>query len=96
MSANIERAKARAQIDGLIARYGREIRLCEILDKLPKPEGFICPACRGTGLVTIVKPAEWPNEYAAPTRSDVVCVTCRGEGYTPREIKPRMVQEGWQ
>lgn len=52
-------------------------------------KSYMCPKCKGEGMI---------HSYSCDGRDDrhYKCDLCGGAGYTDREYKPRMVQNGWE
>ena len=80
-------------VDELIARYGSDITLGELFLHLTQDRGYRCPKCGGKGFVTIeaVDFYGYDIEYR-----DKECDLCKGTGFTDKQMKPKMVQDGWE
>ena len=85
----------------LVTTYGPDITLGELLKQIQGRKVHKCPKCNGTGEIT-----EEYNGYPSglpdsgwvyePAYRTVTCDLCKGEGYTGKLMKPRMIQDGWE
>lgn len=89
------------EVVALCEQYGENTTLGEILRNVQGRKKYICPKCKGTGIIT-VEYNGYPNGlpdsgwvYEAAYRKEE-CDLCKGEGYTGKLMKPHMVQEGWE
>lgn len=88
-------------IENLIRVYGGEKTLNQILEQELNKTPYKCPKCHGTGKVEIrynaypsgMPDSGWVEDWKY---KDVECDLCNGKGYTTREYKPKMVQQGWE
>lgn len=88
-------------VQGLIAQYGANTTLEELLKKVQGDKIYKCPCCNGLGYTTKEYngyPSGLPDSgwVYEPAYKNVTCELCNGEGYTEREYKPKMVQQGWE
>ncbi|WP_291567068.1 MULTISPECIES: hypothetical protein [unclassified Clostridium] len=88
-------------IKNLIKQYEGETTLNDLLKKIQKNKIHKCPKCKGEG-ENIVKynaypkglpDSRWVEDWKY---KNVECDLCNGEGYTEKEYKPRMIQQGWE
>lgn len=89
------------EVMALVTAYGPDITLGELLEHIQGRKVHRCPKCDGTGEIT-----EKYNGYPSglpdsgwvyePAYRTVMCDLCKGEGYTDKLMKPRMVQDGWE
>lgn len=76
-----------------------EVELQESMARLGKP--FKCAKCHGKGTVSVkynayptgLPDSGWVDDWQY---KDVQCDLCKGVGWTEKEYKPKMVQEGWE
>ena len=85
----------------LVDAYGPDLTLGEMLKKIQGNKIHKCPKCNGQGFIRVeyngyprgLPDSGWVYEAAY---KNVECDLCKGEGYTDREYKPKMVQAGWE
>ena len=88
-------------VKNLVDKYGADVTLGQLLVKIQGKKIYECPKCRGKGYVTVEYngyPTGLPDSgfvYSAAYK-DVECDLCNGEGYTDHEMKPKMIQDGWE
>jgi DnaJ-class molecular chaperone len=89
------------EIISLCNQYGENTTLKDILLSVQGNNKYLCPKCNGTGSVTIEYngyPSGLPDSgfvYEATYRKEE-CDLCKGQGYTSKQMKPHMVQDGWE
>lgn len=81
----------------LSERYGNNTTLAELARKIQGKKIHKCPKCGGSGTITKeVNVAEYWECCERLVYRTFECDLCKGEGYTEKEYKPRMVQDGWE
>jgi DnaJ-class molecular chaperone len=81
-------------LEQLLIQHG-DLSLTQIINKMKGNNQFKCPKCNGKGTVKIcVRRGEWG--YSDDVIEDKDCDLCKGVGYTYKEYKPKMVQDGWE
>lgn len=88
-------------IEFLIGVYGGEKTLNQILEKELSKTPYKCPKCNGSGTNSVrynaypsgLPDSGWVEDWKY---KNVICDLCNGEGYTSKEYKPRMIQQGWE
>jgi predicted methyltransferase len=85
----------------LINEYGEDLTLAELLKIVQGNNKFQCPKCEGKGYnITTYNayPEGLPDSgwVYNEGRKEVTCDVCNGIGYTKKQLKPKMVQVGWQ
>lgn len=85
----------------LIDTYSSNATLKEILSRVQGERVHKCPKCQGRGYLTErynAYPSGLPDsDWGQDWRSrNIDCDLCEGEGYTEREYKPKMIQDGWE
>lgn len=89
------------EIISLCNQYGENTTLKDILLSIQGDNKYLCPKCNGMGTLTIEYngyPSGLPDSgfvYEAAYRKEE-CDLCKGQGYTNRQMKPHMVQDGWE
>lgn len=84
-------------VKALIADYGENATLKDVLKNVQGNRKYQCPKCSGSGKITIRRNvAEYWECCDRYVDCSVVCDLCNGEGYTEHEYKPKMVQDGWE
>lgn len=89
------------EIVSLCDYYGENITLGELRKLIQGRKTHKCPKCNGTGIISVEYngyPDGLPDSgwvYQAAFRNET-CDLCKGEGYTGKLMKPRMVQDGWE
>lgn len=77
--------------------YGGKTTLDELVSQIQEDKIHRCPKCGGSGTVTerVNRALYWEccDRYE---EIEVPCDLCNGEGYTEKEYKPKMVQDGWE
>lgn len=84
--------------------YGGEVTLDQIIKHVQDIRGnriYKCPKYGGTGYVSVkynayppgLPDSGWVEDWQY---KDVECDLCQGEGYTAKEYRPKMVQDGWE
>jgi len=89
------------EIKELISSYGGEKTLNELLEAELSKTPYLCPKCNGEGYNKVgynAYPKGLPDSGFVENwkYKNVECDLCKGKGYTEREYKPKMVQEGWE
>lgn len=79
-----------ASIEYLQRKYGNEIH-CDVLLQRLIGNRHRCPSCNGRGKVKESSWIAYHEEF-----HDKTCPLCDGAGWTEKEYKPRMVQNGWE
>lgn len=77
--------------------YGGETTLDDLVKLMQGNKIHRCPKCGGSG--TIIKRVNRAQYWECRDRYEetkVTCDLCNGEGYTEKEYKPKMVQDGWE
>lgn len=88
-------------IKNLIETYGGDTTLNEVMRRVAGNRIHKCPKCCGKGFEVVEYngyPSGLPDSgwvYEAKYKN-VTCDLCKGEGYTEKEYKPKMVQMGWE
>lgn len=88
-------------IKKLIDRHGYNAKLIDVFDNVIGARRFLCPKCNGRGYVKVEYnsyPPGFPDSgfvYEAAYK-DVECDLCKAFGYTEKQMKPKMVQDGWE
>ncbi|MFD1899230.1 hypothetical protein [Enterococcus termitis] len=89
------------EIKKLIKFYSASATLGEIFEDFGRP--YECPQCEGTGFyqkkVVVPYPRGLPDSGWVPDSIEYKrsqCELCDGHGYSDKEYKPKMVQDGWQ
>lgn len=89
------------EIKKMIDLYGEDKTLGEMLSDYNL--NFTCPKCNGIGTfkkrVVTPYPSGLPDSGYVPPRitfEPIDCDLCCGQGYTKKEYKPKMVQDGWE
>ena len=83
----------------IINRFGGRVPLGQVL-KQELDTWFLCPACKGNGEITetqvdyMALPGSYSYGKEFERRKE--CNVCSGVGKTPKELKPKMVQAGWE
>lgn len=88
-------------IESLIGVYSGEKTLNQILEQELNKTPYKCPKCKGIGTNSVrynaypssLPDSGWVEDWKY---KDVRCELCNGEGYTVKEYKPKMVQQGWE
>lgn len=88
-------------IEALIRVYGGEKTLNQILKQELNKTPYKCPKCNGVGTNSVkynaypsgLPDSGWVEKWEY---KDVKCNLCNGDGYTAKEYKPKMVQQGWE
>jgi len=75
-------------------KYGN-IDLETLIEKVQGDKKYMCPECQGTGLVVDTADVYKDGDKYWKLINNA-CELCKGEGYTDKEKKPKMVQEGWE
>ena len=77
--------------------YGGKTTLDDLVKRIQGNKIHRCPKCYGKGIVIKMinrahywECCDWYEEIK------VTCDLCNGEGYTEKEYKPKMVQDGWE
>ena len=89
------------EIISLCDYYGENATLKDVLLSIQGNNKYLCPKCNGTGTITIEYNGYPPNlpdscgVYEAAYRKEE-CDLCKGQGYTNKQMKPHMVQDGWE
>lgn len=89
------------EIISLCNQYGENTTLKDVLLSVQGDNKYLCPKCNGMGTITIEYngyPSGLPDSgfvYEAAYRKEE-CDLCKGQGYTNRQMKPHMVQDGWE
>lgn len=88
-------------IENLIYFYGGDTTLNQILESALEKTPYKCPKCEGKGTNSVkynAYPKGLPDSgFVDDWRyKDVKCDLCRGQGYTDREYKPKIIQRGWE
>lgn len=52
-------------------------------------QAYLCPNCKGVGFI-------YQQSSDGRSDSNSICKYCNGVGYTEKELKPKMVQSGWE
>lgn len=89
------------EVKTLISTYGEDATLSDVLKIVQGNKIHRCPKCKGAGKVSIrynaypsgLPDSGWVQDWKY---KDIDCDLCGGEGYTEREYRPRMVQDGWE
>jgi hypothetical protein len=87
----------------LIETYGKKCTLQDILKDV-QAGGMLyykCPKCYGEGALRVkynaypsgLPDSGWVEDWQYKS---VECDLCKGEGYTDKEYRPKMVQDGWE
>lgn len=89
------------EIVALCNQYGENTTLGELCSSIQDRKKYVCPKCNGTGTITVKYngyPSGLPDSGCVyePAYINVECDLCKGEGYTSKLMKPRMVQDGWE
>ena len=89
------------EIDALISRFGSGTTLREIRQYVMGNRIHKCPKCHGNGYVEVeynAYPSGLPDSgFAVDMRiKHEPCELCDAHGYTEKELKPKMVQHGWE
>lgn len=84
----------------LAKRYGNDITLLEVIERLKEEKPYECPKCNGEGTLEVTYnayPSGLPDSgwVYEPKTKIVECDLCNGEGYTSVEYKPNIVQQGY-
>ena len=84
----------------LLDTYGN-ITLKELVERVQGTRIHKCPQCEGRGFIV-----EYYNAYPSGLpdsgwvyeegRRELCCNLCKGHGYTEKEYKPKLVQQGWE
>ena len=90
-----------AIIEKYAEKYGEDVTFKDLLALMKGPRQFRCPKCNGRGYVAKqynayppgLPDSGWVDDWKL---TDVECDLCGGQGWTDREWKPRMVQDGWE
>ena len=88
-------------INKLIGEYGSDAKLIDIFNDVIGTRRFRCPKCNGRGYIKVEYnsyPPGFPDSgfvYEAAYK-DVECDLCKAFGYTEKQMKPKMVQDGWE
>ena len=86
------------QLEKLIARYGKQAKLIDVLNDVRGNRIYKCPKCEGTG-VLVEKFNDYPrglpdSDYTYKEgRRECSCDLCDGHGYTSKEFKPKFRTE---
>ncbi|MGL5621798.1 hypothetical protein [Cetobacterium sp.] len=89
------------EIERLINIYGEQTTLGQLLEDKKNKTPYKCPKCNGKGEVQVkynsypdnLPDSGWVERWAYKY---IKCDLCGGEGYTIREFKPKLVQQGWE
>lgn len=89
------------EIISLCNQYGENTTLKDVLLSVQGDNKYLCPKCNGMGTLTIEYngyPSGLPDSgfVYEPAYREEECDLCKGEGYTDKLMKPRMVQDGWE
>lgn len=90
-----------AIIERYAEKYGENATVKELLAMMKGTRQFRCPKCKGRGYVSKrynaypsgLPDSGWVDDWK---KTDVECDLCNGYGWTEKEWKPKMVQDGWE
>lgn len=89
------------EIIELCGAYGENTTLGDLKRIIQGNKKYECPNCKGKGY-TVEKYNAYPSGlpdsgwvYKAGYRN-IPCDLCHSIGYTEKQYKPKMVQEGWE
>ena len=81
----------------LCKTYGEDTTLAELQKEIQGNKIHRCPKCYGEGIVIkMINRAQYWECRDRYEETKVTCDLCNGEGYTEKEYKPKMVQDGWE
>ena len=77
--------------------YGEKTTLDDFVKRVQGNKIHRCPKCHGTGTtIKRINRAQYWECCASYEDINIPCDLCNGEGYTEKEYKPKMVQDGWE
>ena len=77
--------------------YGGKRTLDDLVKLIQGNKIYECPKCGGRGVFTKrVNFAQYWECCENYKEVEIPCDLCNGEGYTEKEYKPKMVQDGWE
>lgn len=89
------------EVKMMIRDYSANATLKEIFEDFERP--FQCPQCNGTGFyhkkIVVPYPSGFPDSGWVPDSIEykrTECNLCYGHGWSNKEYKPKMVQDGWE
>jgi DNA-directed RNA polymerase subunit RPC12/RpoP len=88
-------------INELIGQFGSDSKLIDVFNYIIGDRKFRCPKCKGRGFIKVkynCYPSGLPDSgfvYESAYK-DIECDLCKAFGYTNKQMKPKMVQDGWE
>lgn len=77
--------------------YGGNMTLDDLAIQIQGNKIHKCPKCGGSGnTIKRINRAQYWECCDRYEEVETACDLCNGEGYTEKEYKPRMVQDGWE
>lgn len=77
--------------------YGEKTTLDDLVKRIQGNKIHRCPKCYGKGIfIKMINRAQYWECRDRYEETKVTCDLCNGEGYTEKEYKPKMVQDGWE
>ena len=88
-------------LPGVLVTVGKPARDYYNCVLAPSGAERCCPKCKGRGYVSKrynaypsgLPDSGWVDDWK---KTDVECDLCKGHGWTEKEWKPKMVQDGWE
>lgn len=78
----------------LCKQYGENTTLKQVLITMQGDKYYMCPKCKGKGEVEHL--IRGIHGYTNDKITFIKCDLCNGDGYTRKQYKPKMVQDGWE
>lgn len=77
--------------------YGGKTTLDDLVKRIQGNKIHRCPKCYGEGnVIKMINRAQYWECCDRYEETKATCDLCNGEGYTEKEYKPKMVQDGWE